>query len=77
MDQSKVSSEETLRLFLLELSCLLKEFVDLKKKLISSEFLNRPKQPDESTQETDKDMDNKEIVNVANPTDYQDAVIKE
>ena len=77
MDQSKVSSEETLRLFLLELSCLLKEFVDLKKKLISSEFLNRPKQPDESTQETDKDIDNKEIVNVANPTDYQDAVIKE
>ena len=77
MDQSKVSSEETLRLFLLELSCFLKEFVDLKKKLISSEFLNRPKQPDESTQETDKDMDNKEIVNVANPTDYQDAVIKE
>ena len=77
MDQSKVSSEKTFRLFLLELSCLLKEFVDLKKKLISNEFLNRPKQPDESIQETDKDMDNKEIVNVANPTDYQDAVIKE
>ena len=42
MDQSVVSSEKSFRLFHLELSCLLKEFVDLKIK--KNEFLNSLKQ---------------------------------
>ena len=35
-----------------------------------------PSIPDESIQETDKDMNNKKIVKLANPTDNEDAANK-
>ena len=35
-----------------------------------------PGNPDESIQETDKDKNNKKIVNLANPTDNEDAANK-
>ena len=59
----------------LELSVPLKEFVDLKK-TIKMSFSIDPSNPDESIQKTDKDMNNKKIVNLANPVDNEDAANK-
>ena len=63
-------------MFLLELSCLLKYFVDVKKKLLKLSFLVHPSNPGDSIQETDKDMNNIKIANLANPTDNEDATNK-
>ena len=60
---------EEIQIVPLELRCLLKEFVDLKKNY-QNEFLNRP------AAETDKDKNNKKIVNLANPTNNEDAANK-
>ena len=59
----------------LELSFPLKEFVDLKK-TIKMSFSIDPSNPNESIQKTDKDMNNKKIVNLANPVDNEDAANK-
>ena len=48
----------------------------IRKNLIKNKFLNSPSNPNESIQETDKDMNNKKIVNLANQTSHQDAVTK-
>ena len=74
MDQSLVSSEKNFRLFLLELSCLLKE-LNLKI-LLEKSFSIDPRNPCELIQETDEDMNSKKIVNHANPTDNEDAANK-
>ena len=66
---------EEIQIVPLELRCLLKEFVDLKK-TIKMSFSIYPSTPDESIQETDKDKNNKKIVNLANPTDNEDAANK-
>lgn len=60
---------EEIQIVPLELRCLLKEFVDLKKNY-QNEFLNRP------AAETDKDKNNKKIVNLDNPTNNEDAANK-
>lgn len=59
----------------LELSCLLKKFVDWKK-IIKMSFSIDASIPDESIQETDKYMNKKKIVKLVNPTDNEDAANK-
>ena len=71
-----VLSEKSFRLFLLELSWLLKELFDSKKKTMKNSFALDPSNPGKSIQETDKHMNSKKIVNPANPIDQQDTVTK-
>ena len=71
-----LSSEKSFRLFLLELSWLLKELFDSKKKTMKNSFALDPSNPSKSIQETDKHMNSKKIFNLANPTDQQDTVTK-
>ena len=54
----------------------MKEFVDLEKKTIEISFSIDLSNPDESIQETEKDMNNKKIRNLADPTDNEDAANK-
>ena len=72
----RVFVQEGLRLFILELSWFVKEFVDLEKKTIEISFSIDLSNPDESIQETEKDMNNKKIRNLADPTDNEDAANK-
>ena len=62
MVHSDVSSEKSFRLFLLELSCLLKEFVDLKKTIKNMNLSIDPSNPGELIQETDKDMNKRSSI---------------
>ena len=54
----------------------MKEFVDLEKKTIEISFSIDLSNPGESIQETEKDMNNKKIRNLADPTDNEDAANK-
>ena len=47
-----------------------------KKKLLKLSFLVHPSNPGDSIQETDRDMNNIKIANLANPTDNEDATNK-
>ena len=68
------SLKKSFRLFLLKLSCLLKESVDLKKKNYDKmSFSIVPSNLGNTIKETDKDMNNKKIVNLVNPNDNEDA----
>lgn len=71
------SVKKSFRLFLLVLSYLPKEFVDLKKKNYwKTSFSIDPSNSGDTIQEAYKDMKNKKIVNLANPTDNEDAANK-
>ena len=58
------SFEKSFGFFLLELSYLLKEFVDLRKKMLKDDPID-PSNLGESIQKADKDMNNRKIVNLA------------
>ena len=48
----------------------------MKKKLLKLSFLIQPSNPGDPIQETDKDMNNIKIANLADPTDNEDATNK-
>ena len=48
----------------------------IRKKTMKNSFALDPSNPGKSIQETDKHMNSKKIVNLANPTDQQDTVTK-
>ena len=56
--------EKSFGFFLLELSYLLKEFVDLRKKMLKDDPIG-PSNLGESIQKADKDMNSRKIVNLA------------
>ena len=62
--QSVHSLMKSFRLFLLELSCHLKESVDLKKNYYKMNFSIVPSNLGDTIKETDKDMNNRKIVNL-------------
>ena len=64
MAQRVDSFEKSFGFFLLELSYLLKEFVDLRKKMLKDDPID-PSNPGESIQKGDKDMNSRKIVNLA------------
>ena len=64
MAQRVDSFEKSFGFFLLELSYLLKEFVDLRKKMLKDDPID-PSNLGESIQKADKDMNSRKIVNLA------------
>ena len=64
MAQRVDSFEKSFGFFLPELSYLLKEFVDLRKKMLKDDPID-PSNLGESIQKADKDMNNRKIVNLA------------